>query len=96
MIVYKMEICDDAPEKKVIKLPKGSKILSFQEQNRVFCIWFLCDPKEKATDMYQIVVIGTGNDFGEHRFGVDETWNFIGTAISNSGRFVVHCFAKLI
>ena len=96
MIVYKTVLFDNLPKFKDIKLPKGSTILSFGMQQKNFCIWWLTDPKVLESEKWEIIVIGTGMDFGEEKFCVNDTYTFIGTTFIDNGLYVAHCFAKKV
>jgi len=96
MIVLKSTLFNNIPEKKTIKLPRGVKILSFDIQKEVFCIWWLADIYPGYFDEWEIVAIGTGNNYNENSFNIDHTWEFIGTILIGGGSLVVHCFAKQV
>jgi hypothetical protein len=92
MTVYKTALFDNLPNFKKIRLPKGAKILSFHMQRGVFCVWWLGEFNITKSEEWEIIIIGTGNDFGEDKFGVDDTYTFIGTDVF--GQYVAHCFVK--
>ena len=96
MIVLKSKISDNIPEKTTINLPRGVKILSFDIQKEAFCIWWLADIYPEYFDEWEIVVIGTGNNFNEGSFNIDHTWQFIGTSLIGGSSLVFHCFAKQV
>lgn len=75
--VFKYEISAGPME-----MPKGSQVLSFQDQRGTLCLWALVDP-EAPTQTRQFQVIGTGHE-------VDPNSSFIGT--TQVGPFVWHLF----
>jgi hypothetical protein len=68
-----------------IELPQESKIISFQNQNEIACIWAIVDnsfPLESRT----FILIGTGQELSE------SCLNYIGTCQMMGGNLVWHLF----
>lgn len=73
-----------------IAMPAGAKILRFDMQYDMFCLWALVDPDSAVTETRKFIVAGTGNP-------IDETTisSYIGTAMVQDGQFVFHCFETI-
>lgn len=92
MIIYKYPI--PLLKEFILQLPVGAQILYFQEQykNRSCLadlnIWALIDPKIiESTEVRRFSVIGTGHEINSSLIN-----KYIGTAITDEGRFVWHLF----
>jgi hypothetical protein len=88
LTVYKYEVLliDDV----IIDLPEGAKVLTFQAQNEVPCIWALVDPNAaKVPRRFRLA--GTG-----HLIQHDEkSLRYVGTAQFHEGALVFHLFEVL-
>lgn len=83
--IYKYEI-SLSDSITTIDVPKGARILSFQNQKETACVWMLVNvhaPKERR----KFVIFGTGQPFE----GLDE-FTYVGTAQFRGGSLVFHCF----
>lgn len=83
MTIYKHSI-EITPRPRV-SLPEGAKILSFQVQNGVPTIWFVCDDHAPLVGKL-LRLVGTGSEVEAEL----ADWRFIGTI--QVGRFVWHLF----
>lgn len=67
-----------------VKMHKGAKILSFQNQRETPTIWVSEDESEEIeTRVFYLVMTGSITPAGE----------FIGTAMFDKHDFVLHCFS---
>ncbi|MBA7689651.1 hypothetical protein ES703_98159 [subsurface metagenome] len=73
-----------------ITMPRGARVLSFQIQHGVPCIWALVDTEEpvEAKNFY---LVGTGHPF---IFNLDYV-RFIGTAQLMNGDLLLHLFERV-
>ena len=65
--------------------PVGCKFLTVQVQNRVPCLWFLCDPA-RPEQIYRIRMVGTGRRIDEPFLRYIATFQYMG------GELVFHVF----
>ena len=75
----------------VVKMPKGAKILSVHLQRGTPCIWALVDwelGEPEAAHVDRLVYLyGTGD-----LFELPEVAEFVGTFMTEDGRYVFHVF----
>ena len=71
-------------------MPKGSKILTVQNQLGIPCIWALVDTDNKEDD-FNIILKGTGRPFEEDDVSYDD---YIGTTQDMDGKLIWHWFLK--
>lgn len=57
-IIYKYVL--EVTDYQAIELPKGTKILDFQQQNGLICMWALVDT-DKPKELRRFWIIGTGH-----------------------------------
>lgn len=69
------------------EIPKNGKVLSFQVQHGVPCIWVLVDPSQPKVTRY-FKMAGTGHPISESI----ETMDFIGTLQMSGGVLIWHLF----
>jgi hypothetical protein len=67
-------------------LPRGAKVLHFDQQHGQFCFWEIHTDGETATDRRVFQVLGTG-----HAATVDPD-RHIGTCLVHDGDYVFHLF----
>lgn len=80
LVVWKATL---APGTQFLALPRGSELLCVHEQNNEPCLWYRCDPNHvRETRHINVVVTGMGDADG----------HYLGTAMLDKGRFVVHVF----
>ena len=84
--VYKYPL--EMVHEQTISMPKGSKILSVQRQNKIPCIWALVNPNEEENEEKKILLIETGNIFNSPT----DKLNFIGTLQFIDGSYILHVF----
>lgn len=84
---YPLDITDN----QTLKMPKGAKILSIQNQTHSPTIWALVDTEAELETRY-INCYGTGHYINEDLSKL----NFIGTVQSNNNLLVFHFFEKLV
>ena len=84
--IWKYEI--SITDRQTILMPKGARILSFQLQNNIPCIWAIVNTEAKK-ETRTFLVLGTGNIFS-----IKNKLNFMGT-IQDSNGFVWHLFEQL-
>lgn len=82
---YKIEIGGTTE----LTLPKGAKVLSFQCQREVPCIWVLLDADSAEQEKRAFIIIGTGQPITQTAL---EGLEFIGTAQMAEGALVWHLF----
>lgn len=78
-----------SPEAQVIKMPWQSNIVAFDVQHGVPTIWAECDTDETREVSIQVTPQVTGGS-------VPEDHRHVGTALLNSGTFVLHYYIKAI
>jgi hypothetical protein len=83
--IYKYEL--EITDAQRVRLPKGSTILSVQDQGGTLCLWALCDITQEDSTRY-VYIVGTGNSAG-----VSEHSTYVGTVQMMGGRLVWHVFA---
>lgn len=88
MIIFKYEIPLETSF--TLNLPVDCKILSFQVQRNVPCLWALVDPEKEPTTRH-FKIIGTGHDFDYDRYKM----TYIGTIQMADGDLVWHLFEDL-
>ena len=74
-----------------VRMPKGAKILSVQEQHGKVCVWALVDPDERIVDK-TILIIGTGNPIDD--IDLDDYY-FLNTVQSGGEPLIWHVFVKI-
>lgn len=85
LTIYKYMI---APVKEQrVPLPKGARILSFDQVSNMTYIWALVDP-DAESEIRTFHLYATGCEISAK----PENLVFIGTAIVDDGRYVVHLF----
>ncbi len=84
-IIYKYPI---GPEGEcTVMMPRGAKVLSYQNQEETACIWALVDPDE-PTQPKRFYLVGTGYEMQYNPSAL----RFIGTALFQGGIYVNHLF----
>lgn len=73
-------------DKQTVSMPKGSRILSANEQHGQVCIWALVNTEAEREEK-SIAIVGTGNPFT-----LDESWKFVDSV--QQSFFVWHVFVK--
>ena len=84
---YEMPITDNP----LVEMPEGAKVLSFNTQNGVPCIWALVDPAAKKV-VREFYIYGTG-----HKIYTDNRQilpDYIGTIVTMGGALVWHLFQR--
>lgn len=82
-VIWKLQI--PIADEFIIELPEQSKILSFQFQDKLPCIWFICNPENKKESV-KFYVRGTGHP-------VPEKSAYVGSA--QDIPFVWHLFLSI-
>lgn len=86
-----------SPDKPIINMPKGARVLSTAAQNDVICVWALVDSHAPVIK-YRFHVLGTGHDANEVTSqvgtGVHLIQQFVGTVFMNDGISVFHIFVE--
>lgn len=83
--VWKFEIpIDDYVE---LQMPKGAKLLAFQTQNEVPCLWALVDPAAEIQKR-RFRFAGTGHLISNRPASLE----YVGTCQMRGGAFVWHLF----
>lgn len=72
-----------------VVLPLGSEVLCAREQDVDICIWFRCDPAQKAKSQITIAICGTG-----HPAPTSDQAKYLGTAFL--GALVFHVFERIV
>ncbi|WP_426447603.1 DUF7352 domain-containing protein [Paenibacillus sp. S-38] len=86
--IYKYPI--ELQNKQLLELPKGSRVLSAQEQYGGINIYALVDTDLKETEKIVILLYGTG-----HRITEDiEEYRFLDTVSMHGGNLVIHVFTE--
>ena len=75
-----------------VKLPKGSKILTAQNQYEYIYIWAIVNPKESERVDVPIWVYRTGDPIAD--FNIDKK-HYINTVLLSSGKLCFHVFTNL-
>lgn len=83
--IYKHEL--EVTDAQTVRIPKGSVLLSVQDQGDALCLWFLCDITQEDAARY-VYIVGTGNPAN----GVEHS-TYVGTVQMMDGRLVWHVFA---
>lgn len=82
--VYKYQL--ELKSHQVIEMPKGSQILTFQEQNGILTLWAIVDTEEFKTEEREISIYATGYTIPDKC----DVSNWIGTV--QVGSLVWHVF----
>lgn len=82
--VYKYVL---SPDGSSVDMPVGAEILTAREQDEQICVWAKVDADFTLTEKRKFLVAGTGHDLPE-----DPNWHYIGTAMLERGRLVMHVF----
>ena len=82
MRIYKFKL--DIEDMRLVRMPKGAKILSVQNQREEVCIWAEVDPDAHQT-IRRIAIHGTGHT-------VTPGGQFVGTFQLSGGDFVGHVY----
>jgi hypothetical protein len=85
MIVYKYQIVFGS--RHTVSMPRGARILRFNNQDGVPCIWALVDPHEVAEER-KFLLVNTGEPF--NALGL----TYVGSALFSGGSLVWHLFEK--
>jgi hypothetical protein len=85
--VYKYTLA--TTDEQILSLPKGSRILSVEEQNQNIVLYALVDTEEKQVCEYKIIVVGTG-----HIASDAADCEFLGTVKLLGGELMFHVFVK--
>ena len=83
MEVWKYVIPSD--EKFEVSMPRGSRVLTVQQQRQNYCMWFLCDPKN-LREIRKFSLYHTGVPIAE------DIGEYIGTFQVHNGATVLHLF----
>jgi len=76
--------------RELLVLPKGSTILSTENQRESLVIWALVDKSEEEDEEYAIHVVGTGAEIAPNF----DLGTFLGTVLFEQGTWVFHVFYK--
>jgi hypothetical protein len=71
--------------RQVVRVPTGAEIIHVAEQGGHVCMWYLCDESAPLEDR-EVAIAGTGHA------EVQEDWTYLGTAMMQGGRLVLHAF----
>jgi len=83
---YPLRITDDQE----LRLPKGARVLTIQAQHDVPCLWALVDSQETETELWQLVMLGTG-----HQAPPDLAWfQYAASYQVQQGRLIFHVFLR--
>lgn len=80
---------DPRPGVAVIEVPEGAELLSAREQHDQVAIWFRCDPEAPKTQR-RVALCMTGSPAPTAEQG-----RYLGSALFDHGRFVLHVFEPL-
>ena len=83
-VIWKFKITPAGPD---VLIPKGSRILSVDNQHESIVCWAAVDPLQELVPR-RIVVVGTGHPLFEEIFKLP----FIGTVLLDNGNFAFHLF----
>lgn len=89
-IIYKYEL--QATDFQEVRMPEGSKILTFGIQNGGLLLWVLVDPAAPKKP-YKFLLIGTGHFIPTEK-PILEIYDYVGTTIGHLGQFVWHLFQE--
>lgn len=81
-VVWKFELQAEMHD---YTMPAGAELLHVAMQRDISCIWIKCDPKAPP-EQRRLLVTGTGHEFS------DEGLSFVGSMLTDDGRFVFHVF----
>ena len=70
----------------IVRLPKDSRVLHCNTQDKSLYVWALIDPEVTEEDVYEVNVVGTGHSFNPNG------WDYITTV--HEGSFVWHIWFK--
>lgn len=79
-------------DKQTLRLPKGAKVLSVDNQNERIMVWYLFGiPEDGSVELEQVTfrIIGTGHQIEDNFQG-----EFIWSVITQDSRFVWHVFVE--
>jgi hypothetical protein len=75
-----------------IEFPVGTKVLCWNFQNGVPCIWALIDPDETEKKTCHFRLAGTGHPIEESKWTDETNLVYINTVFLNEGSLVLHLF----
>jgi len=74
-----------------LELPKGSVVLSVEEQREEIVLYALVENTSEGKDTYDIIIHGTGHNAGD----IKSDDRFLGTVKMHDGLLMFHVFCKL-
>ena len=86
-VIWKFKITPAGPD---VLMPKGSRILSVDNQRESIVCWAAVDPLQELVPR-KIVVVGTGHTGGPFEIDIFKL-PFIGTVLLDNGDFAFHLF----
>jgi len=91
--IYKFELDATDRDPQVLTTPRGTTILSCENQHDQISLWALVDPEEEATEQRTFIVRETGDELPAEEL---KELHFVRTVVTLSGTAVYHVFQKRV